>query len=81
MLRRALPGDVSARVLASRLKELVALGLVHRKDQQTLPLNVEYSLTQAGKALDVVLMKSEERAAELFQFAKLKSRSGSRSSG
>jgi DNA-binding HxlR family transcriptional regulator len=64
-LRKALPGDVSARVLSARLKELSSLGLVERIDARTFPLNVEYRLTEAGRRLDVALLENEAAAARL----------------
>jgi DNA-binding HxlR family transcriptional regulator len=58
-LRRSLAGDVSARVLSVRLKELESLGFVSRVDAGTVPMHVEYSLTTAGYQLDSVLRQSE----------------------
>jgi DNA-binding HxlR family transcriptional regulator len=58
-LRRALPGFVSARVLSVRLKELEACGLVSRHDAGTLPLHVEYRLTDDGRRVDAALRRSE----------------------
>jgi DNA-binding HxlR family transcriptional regulator len=58
-LRRALPGAVSARTLSRRLKELESHGLVSRHDAGTLPLNVEYRLTDDGRRLDAALRRGE----------------------
>jgi DNA-binding HxlR family transcriptional regulator len=64
-LRRALGGEVSARVLSVRLKELEGMGFVSRNDAGTMPLHVEYGLTPAGVRLDGVLRGSESSSAEL----------------
>lgn len=59
-LRRALPGNVSARVLSARLKELEQLGLLCRLDEGTATeLNVSYRLTESGHHLDLALLKME----------------------
>lgn len=63
-LRRGLAGNVSARVLSVRLKELEGLGLVSRVDAGTVPMHVEYSLTPAGHRLDAVLRQSETTSAD-----------------
>ena len=62
-LRRALPGEISARVLSNRLKALEERGLVTRHDLGTMPLSVEYSLTRKGRALDTELRRNETRFA------------------
>ncbi len=49
-MRRYL-GKISFKMLESTLKELVADGLVKRKEYDQLPLKVEYSLTERGKSL------------------------------
>ncbi|MDK1473240.1 helix-turn-helix domain-containing protein [Streptomyces sp. 549] len=49
-LRRAVPG-ISERMLADRLSELAALGLVLRSVQEGPPTRVSYRLTDAGLAL------------------------------
>ncbi|WP_202312986.1 winged helix-turn-helix transcriptional regulator [Mesorhizobium sp. L-8-10] len=64
-LRRALPGDISARVLSQRLKALEDEGLVVRRDFGTMPLHVEYSLTSKGRALDAELQRNEARVRSL----------------
>lgn len=46
-LRRRVDG-VSERMLAQTLQQLERDGLVHREVRQTIPPNVEYSLTPAG---------------------------------
>lgn len=42
---------VSAKVLAARLRKLVAAGVVSRKAPRTSPPTVEYSLTEIGAEL------------------------------
>jgi DNA-binding HxlR family transcriptional regulator len=47
--------DVSAKVLAKELKDLETAGVVNRQVFTTVPVTVEYSLTQNGKSLKPVL--------------------------
>lgn len=49
-IRRALP-DINSRILSQRLEDLVADGLITRKERKTRPLTVEYSITRKGKDL------------------------------
>lgn len=42
---------IAPRVLSRELKALAYLGLVARKDFRTLPLRVEYALTELGQSL------------------------------
>lgn len=51
-LRQALPA-ISEKMLAQRLRELEADGLVHRKVYDETPAKVVYSLTESGMALHV----------------------------
>jgi DNA-binding HxlR family transcriptional regulator len=53
-LRRAVPG-ISERMLADRLAELAAAGLVVREVDEGPPLRVTYRLTEAGTALGPAL--------------------------
>ncbi|MFF0015918.1 winged helix-turn-helix transcriptional regulator [Streptomyces sp. NPDC005374] len=53
-LRRAIPG-LSERMLADRLVELGAAGLVLREVDEGPPLRVSYRLTTAGTALEPAL--------------------------
>ena len=46
---------INTKTLSIRLKELEEFGLVDRKVTQQRPLQVEYSLTKKGKALDPIL--------------------------
>ena len=61
-LRRAMPGEVSARVLATRLQELMALGLVRRQAAGAPPRAASYALTEEGARLSGVLRGMEELA-------------------
>lgn len=52
--------EASKRTLAQRLGELVADGLVERKDYNEYPKRVEYSMTPLGKELiDVIKALSD----------------------
>ncbi|MDX2264720.1 MAG: helix-turn-helix domain-containing protein [Hyphomicrobiales bacterium] len=64
-LRRALPGAVSARVLSSRLKQLAAAGLIHRRDVGSVPPHVSYSLTDQGRQADALLTEVERLSEQL----------------
>lgn len=46
---------MSERMLAERLKELEAHGLVERRVYPETPVRIEYSLTEKGRALGPVL--------------------------
>ena len=46
---------INTKTLSIRLKELDEYGLLERKVTQQRPLQVEYSLTKKGKALDPIL--------------------------
>jgi DNA-binding HxlR family transcriptional regulator len=59
-LRRALPGRVSARMLALRLRELEALGLVARTAGDTGRREVQYRLTAEGRMLDTAIARLGE---------------------
>ncbi|MBZ2199499.1 helix-turn-helix transcriptional regulator [Ruania sp. N2-46] len=53
-LRRGLPG-VSEKMLVQHLREMEVDGLVHREVFREVPPRVEYSLTEAGAALNAAL--------------------------
>ncbi len=53
-LRRAV-GDISEKVLAAQLRELVRDGLVSRTAHPGFPLRVEYALTEQGAELNDAL--------------------------
>lgn len=46
---------LSDRVLSERLKELERLGIVQRRVDPTIPVKIEYSLTEKGRDLQDVL--------------------------
>jgi len=46
---------INTKTLSIRLKELEGYGLIERNVTQQRPLQVEYSLTKKGKALDPIL--------------------------
>jgi len=48
-------GNVTHRVLSSKLKELEANGLITRKEYPQIPPKVEYSLTKKGQTLLPIL--------------------------
>jgi DNA-binding HxlR family transcriptional regulator len=58
-LQRDLPGEISAKVLSGRLKELESLALVEREDKGTSPPHVIYRLTSQGRMLDDFLIGVE----------------------
>ena len=64
-LQRQLPGDVSAKVLSARLKELETLNMVARDDKGTSPPHVEYRLTAYGRSIDGLLENLELKARGL----------------
>jgi DNA-binding HxlR family transcriptional regulator len=49
-LRRQIP-EISAKVLAEQLRELVADGIVHRHSSGRVPAPVLYSLTEYGRSV------------------------------
>lgn len=54
-LRRAIPGNVSERMLASTLHELEALRLIHRTLYPEIPPRVEYRLADECRTLLPIL--------------------------
>jgi DNA-binding HxlR family transcriptional regulator len=64
-LQRQLPGDVSAKVLSGRLRQLEALRIVEREDKGTNPPHVVYGLTAYGQAVNDLLTAIELRARQL----------------
>lgn len=57
-------GKITHRTLTRQLTELSDAGLVERKDFQTVPPHVEYSLTERGLSLVPVLRVLHEWAVE-----------------
>jgi DNA-binding HxlR family transcriptional regulator len=50
-MKRAVPGDISEKMLIQSLKEMELDGIVLRQDFKEVPPRVEYSLTQFGRTL------------------------------
>jgi DNA-binding HxlR family transcriptional regulator len=64
-LQRRLPGNISAKVLSARLKELEALNMLAREDKGTTPPHVEYRLTPYGRSIYDLLEDLELKARGL----------------
>jgi DNA-binding HxlR family transcriptional regulator len=64
-LQRQLPGDISAKVLSARLKQLETLNMITRDDKGTSPPHVEYRLTSYGRSIDGLLENLELSARGL----------------
>ena len=60
-LGRMIP-DISTRVLSTTLKTLEADGLIDRKVYAQVPPKVEYTLTETGKSLILLIMQLTEWA-------------------
>lgn len=54
-LRRMLPGQVSAKMLSKRVKDLEGIGLVSRHPVETGRREVRYSLTDDGRKVDAAI--------------------------
>jgi DNA-binding HxlR family transcriptional regulator len=65
-LQRQLPGEVSAKVLSARLKQLETLKLIAREDKGTSPPHVEYELTPYGRSIGDLLENLEMKARGLL---------------
>lgn len=67
-LLRKLP-NISQKVLTQQLRELERDGIVRRKNYDSMPPKVEYSLTSRGRSLQNILVElskwGEERVQEL----------------
>lgn len=55
---------INATMLAESLRELEALGIVNRMQYETMPVSVEYSLTEAGKSIIPILAQLREWSVE-----------------
>jgi DNA-binding HxlR family transcriptional regulator len=64
-LQRQLPGDVSAKVLSARLKQLETLKMIARDDKGMNPPHVDYRLTSYGRSIDGLLVSVELKARDL----------------
>lgn len=60
-------GGVSQKVLTQTLRALEKNGFVFRKNYQTMPLKVEYSLTQLGLSLSSIFNLITEWAEQNIQ--------------
>jgi len=58
-LHRAMPVEVRQGFLTKQLKELERDGLIHREVYKQVPPKVEYSLTEMGKEIILVLESME----------------------
>ncbi len=62
-LHRLIP-NISRKMLTQHLKELQKDGLVSRKSYLVIPPKVEYSLTEKGRSLEMVLLSLENWGIE-----------------
>jgi DNA-binding HxlR family transcriptional regulator len=69
-LRRALPG-VSEKMLTQHLRQMEEDGLLHRKVYPEVPPKVEYSLTEAGAALNQALLPLGEWGRDRIRRSRL----------
>lgn len=52
---------ITPKVISKRLKEMEKEGLIHRKVfSDSIPVKVEYSLTEKGKELDMVIQEARK---------------------
>jgi DNA-binding HxlR family transcriptional regulator len=58
-IEREIP-NITARMLSKELKELEVNQLITRTVYSTIPVTVEYEITEYGKTLDTVLMAMRE---------------------
>ncbi|MGO4370511.1 winged helix-turn-helix transcriptional regulator [Paenibacillus sp. YIM B09110] len=64
-IQSALP--ISGRLLSERLKELEAEGIVVRHVYPDIPVRIEYSLTDKGKALEPVIREIQKWSSDWLQ--------------
>jgi DNA-binding HxlR family transcriptional regulator len=64
-LRKQLPGDVSAKILSGRLKQLEKLAIIEREDKGRSPPHVVYRLAPYGQALNDLLVVIEGQWRQL----------------
>ncbi|WLW54747.1 winged helix-turn-helix transcriptional regulator [Streptomyces sp. YU58] len=62
-LQRALPSEVTHRMLARQLRALESDGLVHRTVYPEVPPRVEYELTPVGRSLEPLIGQVESWGA------------------
>ncbi len=65
-IRRKL-GDITNMMLSQSLKELEAVGMVHREQYNEVPPRVEYSLTDKGNSIIPALIQLGEWGASNMQ--------------
>jgi DNA-binding HxlR family transcriptional regulator len=58
-------GEVSAKVLSARLKQLETLDMIERNDKGTSPPHVDYRLTPYGRSIHGLLASIELKARDL----------------
>ena len=58
---------ISPKMLIKELKELEAIGIVNRQTFNTVPITVEYSLTENGRTLKPILIYMKEWAVQFRQ--------------
>ena len=68
-LQRRMPKMTHA-TLSVQLKELVENGLVERKQYETIPLKVEYSLTDMGRKFHPVIEALQHWGQEYIDYLK-----------
>lgn len=62
--------SISGRVLSVRLKELEQEGIIHREVFLEVPIKVEYSLTEKGKAMKPVIEAIENWSKQWLSIEK-----------
>jgi DNA-binding HxlR family transcriptional regulator len=70
-LEREVTG-ISPKMLIKELKDLEAIGIVYRETFNTVPITVEYSLTEEGLTLKPVLDQMKQWSANFKQRARRK---------
>ncbi|MDN4592640.1 winged helix-turn-helix transcriptional regulator [Polycladomyces subterraneus] len=70
-IREQIP-QMSERMLAERLKELEAHGILERKVYPETPVRIEYSLTPKGEGLSPVIQSIEKWADQWVEFKEAK---------
>ena len=67
-LEREVTG-ISPKMLVKELKDLEAIGIIYRQTFNTVPITVEYSLTENGRTLKPVLDQMKQWSADFKQRA------------
>ncbi len=66
-LRRLIPG-ITQKMLTQQLKELEKYGIITRTEYPTVPLTVEYQLTDMGKELIPIMSAMDQWGKRYVQF-------------